>query len=53
MMWMRVIEEDMSACGVNKNVISDREGRRERIRVFDFTCGGEDNEEEEVDDEEK
>lgn len=35
-----VIGEDIRACGVSKNMVRDREGRGEGIRVADSTCVG-------------
>lgn len=30
--WMKVIEKDMSVCGANENMVSDRERWRKRIQ---------------------
>lgn len=35
---MGIIGEDMTAYGVNTNMVKDKEGQRERIRVADLTC---------------
>lgn len=45
--WIRVIEEDMRACGINKNMFRDRVGKREGIRVVDITCVGQSRSKEE------
>lgn len=37
---MSVVGEDMKSCGVDKNMIRDREWWRERIRVVDPICVG-------------
>lgn len=38
--WIGVIGEDIKACQINKNIVRDRKGCREGIRVSDTTCAG-------------
>lgn len=37
---MGVIEENIRTCGVDGNVVSDKEGQRDRIQVANSTCMG-------------